>query len=157
MSDLKENGWQRTERALNYREIALLGKQASDIREIMARYGVTVNAGEVSVSAIDALFLAWRHDDAGGRVERSTFITTLGITFGNWLCTQHSMQWMEVTDDVGITYPVRHENKGVYCFPFEAIKKRINTGEKGFFSEIERYVSNAIADPETEVRRVSGE
>ncbi len=82
----------------------------------------------------------------------SQLIAVLGITFGNYLCDRLSMQWIEVTDDVGTTYGVRHETAEVYCFPLEAVKKRAISREIGFFLGIETVIHEEISGSSTKQR-----
>ena len=148
----KADEWSRRVRPLDHIEVALLAKNALELHNLMSSYDVVEPSGHVTTEGIDVVFAKWLEDRSPQRMSDSNLIAVLGITFGNYLCDRLSMQWVEVTDDAGTTYAVRHETAEVYCFPLEAVKKRTISREIGFFSEIETAVHEEISGLSTKQR-----
>jgi uncharacterized protein DUF3806 len=145
-------GWSRRERLLDYAEIAFLSKNALEYRGLMATYGVIEPSDQVTAEGLDVLFAKWLEDQSLHKMPESNLIAVLGITFGNYLCERLSMQWIEVTDEEGTTYATRHETAEVYCFPLEAVKRRVTSGEKGFFLRIEASIRDDLTKSSTKHR-----
>jgi hypothetical protein len=144
--------WSRRVRVLDHTEIALLSKNALEFRNLMSTYNVDEPSDRVTAEGLDVVFAKWLEDRSPPRMSEPKLIAVLGITFGNYLCDILSMQWAEVTDDVGTTYAVLHETAEVYCFPLEAVKKRTMSREIGFFAGIEAAVREDISKTSTKQR-----
>jgi len=144
--------WSRRVRLLDHTEVALLAKNALEIHDLMLSYDVNEPSDQLTADGLDVVFAEWLQDRVPQKTADSKLIAVLGITFGNYLCDRLSMQWVEVTDDAGTTYAVRHETAEVYCFPLEAVKKRVISAEIGFFSEIETAIRGEIAASSTKQR-----
>ncbi len=152
MSQQTKADWSRQVRPLDHTEVALLAKNALEFHDLMSSYEVDEPSGQATAKGLDVVFAEWLEDKSTQRMSASKLVAVLGITFGNYLCDRLSMQWVEVVDDAGITYAVRHETAEVYCFPLEAVKKRAISGEIGFFSGIEMAVREDISDSSTRQR-----
>ena len=135
--------WAPRVRVPDHTEIALLSKNALELRDLMSSYSVDKPRHQITAVNLDTVFASWLRDSHRTMIE-SKLIAVLGITFGNYLCNRLSMQWVELTDHDGTTYAVRHETAEVYCFPLESVKKRLVSGEVGFFARIERAVHRHI-------------
>lgn len=146
-----DKDWAPRVRVLDHTEIALLSKNALELRELMSSYSVDKPRYQVTAENLDIVFANWL-GDSHRKMAESNLIAVLGITFGNCLCDRLSMQWVEVTDRAGTTYAVRHETAEAYCFPLEAVKKRLLSGDVGFFAGIERAVREDISKPSTKQR-----
>ena len=144
--------WSRRVRVLDHTEIALLSKNALELRDLMSSYDIDEPSRQVTAEGLDVVFAKWLEDRSQQKMSEPKLIAVLGITFGNYLCDCLSMQWVEVTDDAGTTYAVRHETADVYCFPLEAVKKRAMSGEIGFFAGIETAVYEDVSRSSTRQR-----
>jgi len=144
--------WSRRVRVLDHTEIVLLSENALGFRNLMSTYDVGEPSDHVSAESLDVVFAKWLEDRSAQRMSEPKLIAILGITFGNYLCDLLSMQWAEITDDVGTTYAVLHETAEVYCFPLEAVKKRTMSREIGFFAGIEAAVREGISKTSTKQR-----
>jgi uncharacterized protein DUF3806 len=100
--------WSRRVRVLDHTEIALLSKNALEFRDLTSTYDLDEPSGHVSAEGLDVVFAKWLKDRSPQKISEPKLIAVLGITFGNYLCDRLSMQWAEVTDDVGTTYAVLH-------------------------------------------------
>ena len=144
--------WVRQERMLDYKEIAFLSENALGLRDLMNCYKVGEPSDPITAEALDVVFAEWIEDESSRRMPAEDLILVLGISFGNYLCESLSMQWIELTDSGGTTYAVRHEKAEVYCFPIESVKKRVESGELGFFAGIEAAARQDIENDTTRQR-----
>lgn len=101
---------------------------------------------------LDELFVKWMSDKNEQKWCQSEFAIHLGAAFGGILCERLLMRWVQISGNAGMTYAVRHRHRAVYyCFPFEAVMKRIRSGSGGFLVDVEHAVSMAIVAEDTKV------
>jgi hypothetical protein len=153
MANSKADDWERTERRLDAEEVALLSGKAAGLGDLLRNYKVRGKASNMDAAMLDKVFSRWLLDRSDQKLHKSELATLLGAAFGNLLCKHWSMQWVELSDNAGITYAVRHRDKAVYCFPFEVIMKRIAGRDTEFLVAVVQAVANAISDRQYVVRR----
>ncbi|GMO70499.1 MAG: hypothetical protein Ta2A_19110 [Treponemataceae bacterium] len=63
-------------------------------------------------------------------------LQSLGITFGDALSQQLSLNWVEVEDEYGIDPALRYKNTSILLFPLTMISKRIENDEQVNIKEL---------------------
>jgi hypothetical protein len=141
----REPEWDHEERLLDAEEIGYLSKNALQFSDLLHQYGLS-QRGETPVpSELDALLQRWSIDSAVDKATEQTIVATLGITFGNYLCSARDMHWVEVRDQVGVTYAVRHFDPDVYAFPMDSVRKHLGLRSSDPFVEIDKATADAIS------------
>jgi hypothetical protein len=97
-------------------------------------------------SELDALLQRWSIDASVDKATEHTIVATLGITFGNYLCSARDMHWVEVRDQIGVTYAVRHFEPDVYAFPIDSVRKHLGLRSSDPFVEIDKATADAISE-----------
>lgn len=140
----RESSWEHEERLLDAEEIGYLSKNALQFSDLLHTYGLK-QRGETPVpSELDELLSRWSSDQTINKVSEEVIVATLGITFGNYLCSAQDMHWIEVRDRVGVTYAVRHFRPDVYAFPIDSVRKHLGLRSGGPFVEIDEATAGAI-------------
>jgi len=141
----REPSWEHEERLLDADELGYLSKNALQFSDLLHAYGLK-QLGETPVpSELDELFRRWSGDTAMDKASEQVIVATLGITFGNYLCSARDMHWIEVRDKVGVTYAVRHFGPDVYAFPIDSVRKHLGLSSSDPFVEIDNAVADAIS------------
>jgi len=141
----REPNWDHEERLLDAGEIGYLSKNALQFSDLLRTYGLT-QQGETPVPReLDDLFLRWSSDVAMDKTAEQVIVATLGITFGNYLCSARDMHWVEVRDSVGVTYAVKHFQPDVYAFPIDSVRKHLGLRSSDLFVEIDKATADAIS------------
>ena len=71
-------------------------------------------------------------------------LQSLGITFGDTLSQQLSLDWIEVEDEYGIDPALRYKNTSILIFPLTMISKRIENDEQVIIKELFDGISNKV-------------
>ncbi|GMO62551.1 MAG: hypothetical protein Ta2A_09250 [Treponemataceae bacterium] len=71
-------------------------------------------------------------------------LQSLGITFGDILSQQLSLNWIEVEDKYGIDPALRYKNTSILLFPLTMISKRIENDEQVNIKELFDGISNKV-------------
>lgn len=141
----REPKWDHEERLLDAEEIGYLSKNALQFSDLLHTYGLR-QRGETPVpSELDELFRRWSSDTAIDKTSEEVIVATLGITFGNYLCSARDMHWIEARDEVGVTYAVRHFQPDVYAFPIDSVRKHVGLRSSDLFVEIDQATVDAIS------------
>jgi hypothetical protein len=138
--------WDHEERLLDADEIGYLSKSALRFSALLRAYGLR-QCGETPMpSELDELLRRWSSDIASDKVSQEVIVATLGITFGNYLCSARDMHWIEVRDGVGVTYAVRHFRPDVYAFPIDSVRKHVGLRTSDPFVEIDKATADGISE-----------
>ena len=141
----REPSWEHEERLLDPEEIGYLSKNALQFSDLLHTYRLR-QSGETPVpSELDELLRRWSSDIATDKASEEVIVATLGITFGNYLCSARDMHWIEVRDQVGVTYAVRHFRPDVYAFPIDSVRKHLGLGSSDPFVQIDNATADAIS------------
>jgi hypothetical protein len=133
------------ERLLDAEEVGYLSKNALQFSDLLQRYGLRQSGETPAPSELDELLRQWSSDTATDKASREVIVATLGITFGNYLCSARNMHWIEVRDGSGVTYAVRHFQPDVYAFPIDSVRKHLSLQSSDPLVEIDEATADAIS------------
>lgn len=88
------------------------------------------------LTSLDCAFGVWRESEDKKGYSSEAVIEIAGAAFGNYCVDNLDMRWIWIDDDLGRAIAVQGRAKNFRGFPFDAIMKRIPTGEYGFFTSI---------------------
>lgn len=136
----------RSERLLTDQEVASLSAQVSRLGSFAREYGLGPEA--LGPTEMDALFASWMADDQE-KLSGPEVVDLLGAAFGRYLIDTLDMAWVEVTDRHGTSLAVKSSSADHYVWPFDAVQKRVDRSEVGFFYGIEQVTLHNLEEHAT--------
>jgi len=117
-----------------------VGMEMAD--EIVSHYVPDWDRKEITHFILDSAFAGWLKDQK--IYEEDMIVNSLGIALGEYMVRHLTMQWVTVTDQYGATMAVHHENPEWTTFPFDALRKRVQTKETPFVAFLYSDAEKAI-------------
>ena len=78
-------------------------------------------SAELTPTALDRVFNAWKADAASDKPSNSEIAQGLGCTFGHFLVCRHGARWVVVTDNFGTALAVVNSQTGWRTFPIDSV------------------------------------
>jgi hypothetical protein len=132
-------------RRLSVQECARLGYLAAKANSFLRDYIGEVN--NPGLKDYDRAFQVWQRSPLK-KYTRQEVIEILGSYLGEKLIQDLDMEWVEVSDEVGTDYAVRHVQFEVVAYPFSSVMKRIDDNSYDFIYKIYHTVKDRLASGE---------
>ncbi len=99
----------------------------------------------------DRAFRAWQ-TSSERRHSQQEVIDILGAYLGNKCVADFDMEWVIVSDEVGVDHAIRHKSVEVIAYPFSTMLKRIEDNEYDFLYAVYHAVEHTIKSGEAGAR-----
>lgn len=120
---------------LTQEEMALILQNAASADFFVIEFlGAGLETG--FLDRLDSAFCAWTQATDRKGYSEEAVIEILGAAFGAFCAQSLDMRWIRVKDIQGTAIAIQGRSRDFRGFPYEAISKRIASGEYGFFKSI---------------------
>lgn len=119
---------------LNKSERAWVSDNVALTSQLLADAGIRAESGADFPAALDTLWAGWLRDHPRGTDDPNRIINALGLAFGQHLVDEHGLEWIAVKDKHGTEIAVLDPDFDLLTFPTNAVAKRYQSGELGFFA-----------------------
>ena len=132
-------------------ELAWIRANLDIAGELAAMQGATRTSVTEDPAVLDRVFeswmTSWEEDgpDAGG-VEPNDLVNALGLAFGQLLVDTLAFEWVVATDADGTELAVRAQPGDLLVYPANAVAKRVERREVGFFQPFYREVRGHVEE-----------
>ena len=130
-------------------ELRWLEDSIASGRKLLEIYGTGTAASDEAdlLRTLDLAFARWAGDEAPSRPPAEQAADGFGALFGQHLVESYGMRWVTVSDDAGTDVAVQARppaDESMIAFPVDAVLKRIESGQTGFFWEIGQVVRSRL-------------
>ncbi len=124
---------QETVRELTTEEQDKLILQMQRLPQLLDRYVKDDSLHGIHPIVLDLVFANWLEDESPSRPAKEAIANILGACFGHYLCQTSNFDWVQVTNEIGMDWAIRHPVGNIIIYPFGAVQKRLETEGTGFF------------------------
>jgi hypothetical protein len=130
---------------LNPTEAEWVAKHADDAPELIEHLTGEDVAGEVTVEQLDAAWAGFLQIAEENPQAVNPVVNILGVAFGQILVRDHDMKWVVATDRYGTDIALLGQPGDLVVYPTNAVAKRWESRETGFFRRLELGLVEAQA------------
>jgi hypothetical protein len=104
---------------------------------------------------LDAAYLAWFKQHIRETEDPNPIINSFGLSFGQYLVDNLSLNWVVVSDEQGTEIAVHGQPGNILVFPPNLVAKRYVQGKTDFFSSsLQRNAERNKYPPEHKIEKI---